>query len=119
MEETSTNGAKTDVKKPSEIEKAPTDVAMTELSVSTEPEASVMDTSAPTTANETIPAKEPSTEPEVDMSKPNPAAGGAPVRRYLNAKVTPVLLEGMRKIAREQPENPLRSLGEYLIARSE
>ncbi|KAK5778450.1 Sdc1p PWA37_000295 [Arxiozyma heterogenica] len=45
--------------------------------------------------------------------------GGSYTRRYLNDKVTPVLLEGMRRIAVEKPDNPLRVLGEYLIAESE
>ncbi|KAI4112910.1 MAG: hypothetical protein LQ345_006013 [Seirophora villosa] len=46
------------------------------------------------------------------------AAHGAPARRYLNEKVTGVLLEGMKKLAVEQPEDPLRVLGEYLLQRS-
>ncbi|SLM34367.1 Dpy-30 motif [Lasallia pustulata] len=43
---------------------------------------------------------------------------GAPARRYLNEKVTGVLLEGMKRLAAEQPEDPLRVLGEYLLQRS-
>ncbi|KAK9471763.1 Dpy-30 motif-domain-containing protein [Dipodascopsis tothii] len=49
---------------------------------------------------------------------PRPVRGGAPTRRYLNEQVTPVLLEGMRMLARERPENPLEVLGQYLIAQS-
>lgn len=45
--------------------------------------------------------------------------GGSSTRRYLNDRVTPVLLEGMRRIAIEKPNDPLRVLGEYLIAESE
>ncbi|SMN22253.1 similar to Saccharomyces cerevisiae YDR469W SDC1 Subunit of the COMPASS (Set1C) complex, which methylates lysine 4 of histone H3 and is required in chromatin silencing at telomeres [Maudiozyma saulgeensis] len=41
--------------------------------------------------------------------------GGSQVRRYLNENVTPYLLQGMRDIANEQPNEPLRVLGEYLI----
>lgn len=33
---------------------------------------------------------------------PEPAAHGAPVRQYLNSKVTPALLEGMKMLAKEQ-----------------
>ncbi|CAI4059400.1 Sdc1p SKDI_04G6720 [Saccharomyces kudriavzevii IFO 1802] len=44
--------------------------------------------------------------------------GGSQTRRYLNAKVTPHLLAGMRLIAVEQPDDPLRVLGEYLIEQS-
>ncbi|KAL8653818.1 MAG: hypothetical protein Q9210_001876 [Variospora velana] len=64
------------------------------------------------------------------------ATHGAPARRYLNEKVTGVLLEGMKRLAVEQyvqalltfarrmligifrPEDPLRVLGEYLLQRS-
>ncbi|KAK9370428.1 hypothetical protein V1509DRAFT_617758 [Lipomyces kononenkoae] len=44
--------------------------------------------------------------------------GGAPTRRYLNELVTPALLDGVRFVAREQPENPLEVLGKYLLERS-
>ncbi|KAI8957329.1 hypothetical protein F5Y11DRAFT_352663 [Daldinia sp. FL1419] len=43
---------------------------------------------------------------------------GAPVRQYLNSKVTAPLLDGMKLIAKEQPKDPLRVLGEYLLQRS-
>ncbi|KAH8676028.1 hypothetical protein BX600DRAFT_454167 [Xylariales sp. PMI_506] len=45
-------------------------------------------------------------------------AHGAPVRQYLNSKVTGALLEGMKLVAKEQPKDPLRVLGEYLLQRS-
>ncbi|KAK9467275.1 Dpy-30 motif-domain-containing protein [Lipomyces arxii] len=50
--------------------------------------------------------------------KLKPVRGGAPTRRYLNDQVTPVLLEGMKLVAREQPENPLEVLGKFLLQRS-
>ncbi|KAJ9137844.1 hypothetical protein NKR23_g8852 [Pleurostoma richardsiae] len=43
---------------------------------------------------------------------------GAPVRQYLNGNVTGPLLEGMKMIAKEQPKDPLRVLGQFLIDRS-
>ncbi|KAI1407840.1 hypothetical protein F5Y13DRAFT_173879 [Hypoxylon sp. FL1857] len=43
---------------------------------------------------------------------------GAPVRQYLNSQVTGPLLDGMRLIAKEQPKDPLRVLGEYLLQRA-
>ncbi|KAH6854632.1 hypothetical protein B0I37DRAFT_362596 [Chaetomium sp. MPI-CAGE-AT-0009] len=46
------------------------------------------------------------------------AAHGAPVRQYLNSRVTGVLLEGMKIVARDQPKDPLRVLGEFLLQRS-
>jgi len=44
--------------------------------------------------------------------------GGAPARAFLNERVVPYLLEGMRTVTRDQPPNPLRVLGEYLIQKS-
>ncbi|KAK1764697.1 hypothetical protein QBC33DRAFT_546896 [Phialemonium atrogriseum] len=46
------------------------------------------------------------------------AAHGAPVRQYINGKITGVLLEGMKIVAKEQPKDPLRVLGEFLLQRS-
>ncbi|ETS88183.1 hypothetical protein PFICI_02011 [Pestalotiopsis fici W106-1] len=43
---------------------------------------------------------------------------GAPARQYLNTKVTGVLLDGMKLVAKEQPKDPLRVLGEFLLQRS-
>ncbi|KAK9388394.1 hypothetical protein V1515DRAFT_598719 [Lipomyces mesembrius] len=50
--------------------------------------------------------------------KNKPVRGGAPTRRYLNELITPALLDGVKLVAREQPENPLEVLGKYLIERS-
>ncbi|OJJ55168.1 hypothetical protein ASPSYDRAFT_117478, partial [Aspergillus sydowii CBS 593.65] len=44
--------------------------------------------------------------------------GGAPARVYMNEKIVPYLLEGMKNVTKEQPSNPLRVLGEYLIQKS-
>ncbi|CAI7657228.1 unnamed protein product [Penicillium bialowiezense] len=44
--------------------------------------------------------------------------GGAPARVYLNEKIVPHLLDGMKSVAREQPANPLRVLGEFLLQKS-
>ncbi|KAI9753855.1 MAG: hypothetical protein M1835_000950 [Candelina submexicana] len=41
-------------------------------------------------------------EPEVTPIPTKPVPHGAPARRYLNEKVTGVLLEGMKKLAKEQ-----------------
>ena len=65
------------------------------------------------------------------------ASHGAPARRYLNEKVTGVLLEGMKRLAADRyvrgdiycvlgrlmrfdirPEDPLRVLGEFLVQKS-
>ncbi|OKP11902.1 Set1 complex component sdc1 [Penicillium subrubescens] len=44
--------------------------------------------------------------------------GGAPARVFLNEKIVPYLLEGMKTITRDQPANPLQVLGEFLIQKS-
>ncbi|EAW11938.1 DPY30/SDC1 family protein [Aspergillus clavatus NRRL 1] len=44
--------------------------------------------------------------------------GGAPARVYMNEKIVPYLLEGMKSIVKEQPSDPLRALGEFLIQKS-
>ncbi|RQM06971.1 hypothetical protein DH86_00000108 [Scytalidium sp. 3C] len=60
-----------------------------------------------------------SQHPDPVSSIPSEAAlHGAPTRQYLNSKVTGVLLEGMKQLAKEQPKDPLRVLGEYLLQRS-
>ncbi|KAI9698153.1 MAG: hypothetical protein M1836_004155 [Candelina mexicana] len=63
-------------------------------------------------------AEVPKAEPEVIPIPTKPVPHGAPARRYLNEKVTGVLLEGMKKLAKEQPKDPLRVLGEHLLQRS-
>lgn len=60
-------------------------------------------------------------EIDLDSSKINvtETIGGSSTRKYLNQFVTPTLLKGMRIIAKDKPENPLKTLGEYLIRESE
>ncbi|KAK0723997.1 hypothetical protein B0T21DRAFT_293910 [Apiosordaria backusii] len=66
----------------------------------------------PTTATTTTTATASSMPSEAPLH-------GAPVRQYINSKITGVLLEGMKLVAREQPKDPLRVLGEYLLQRSQ
>ncbi|CAM1506642.1 Fc.00g062830.m01.CDS01 [Cosmosporella sp. VM-42] len=56
-------------------------------------------------------------DPGFTMPAEAPPHGDA-TRRYLNTKVTGVLLEGMKQLAKDKPQDPLRVLGEYLIERS-
>ncbi|KAE8149051.1 hypothetical protein BDV25DRAFT_157015, partial [Aspergillus avenaceus] len=49
---------------------------------------------------------------------PGMRPGGAPARVYMNEKIVPYLLEGMKSVTKEQPANPLRALGEFLIQKS-
>ncbi|KAG5368554.1 COMPASS component SDC1 [Yarrowia sp. E02] len=68
-------------------------------------------TSTPTPAAEAIKQETIST-----ASLPNPAENyGAPTRLWLNKEVTPALLAGMRQIAKDKPEDPVKALGEFLI----
>ncbi|EEA21422.1 COMPASS (complex proteins associated with Set1p) component [Talaromyces marneffei ATCC 18224] len=67
--------------------------------------------------NSTAPATTGGNAAGLDSVLPK-VAGGAPARIYLNEKITPYLLEGLKDIAREQPQNPLKVLGEYLIKKS-
>jgi COMPASS component SDC1 len=36
----------------------------------------------------------------------------------MNEKIVPYLLEGMKSVVKEQPSDPLRVLGEFLIQKS-
>ncbi|KAL7274704.1 COMPASS (complex proteins associated with Set1p) component [Rhizina undulata] len=70
------------------------------------------------------PSPAPAPQPSTATAAASPAAipatvnqippGGAPARRYLNDNVTPILLEGMKMLAREQPKDPLLVLAQFL-----
>ncbi|KAF9348847.1 hypothetical protein BGX34_002208 [Mortierella sp. NVP85] len=56
----------------------------------------------------------------------NPLAGlskaeltDMPIRSYLDQTVLPVLLDGMKQLAKERPQNPLEYLGHYLLNHSD
>ncbi|CAD8154261.1 unnamed protein product [Paramecium octaurelia] len=38
-----------------------------------------------------------------------------PLRDYFDNKLSAILLEGLKEIGRQRPENPIRFLGEYLL----
>ncbi|KAG7419340.1 hypothetical protein DER46DRAFT_657083 [Fusarium sp. MPI-SDFR-AT-0072] len=60
-----------------------------------------------------------SAHPDSGLSLPAEAPPhGDSTRRYLNTKVTGVLLEGVKQLAKDKPNDPLRVLGEYLIQKS-
>lgn len=62
-----------------------------------------------------------SEEPEIPTNTNEPiheVVGGSSLRQYLNKHLTAHILEGLRLIANEKPENPLKALGEFLIERS-
>lgn len=67
----------------------------------------------------TAPLTRPSSIPPASFAppeKPNPH--GSPTRVYLNQNVTPHLLEGMKYLAANEPEKPLKWLSEFLAKRS-
>ncbi|RDA90138.1 hypothetical protein CP533_0761 [Ophiocordyceps camponoti-saundersi (nom. inval.)] len=60
-----------------------------------------------------------SVHPDAGQTMPAEAAPhGDPTRRYLNTKVTAALLEGMKQLAKDRPQDPLRVLGEFLLQKS-
>lgn len=68
------------------------------------------------------PAKKIKTENSVPKHKEAPIheiVGGSSVRQYLNKHLTQHLLEGLKQVSKEKPEDPLASLGQFLIQRSE
>ncbi|KAB8205522.1 Dpy-30 motif [Aspergillus parasiticus SU-1] len=67
--------------------------------------------STPNTAAANTPTGEPTPTTQL-------RPGGAPARVYMNEKIVPYLLEGMKHVTKEQPQNPLRVLGEFLIQKS-
>ncbi|KAI1497360.1 Dpy-30 motif-domain-containing protein [Biscogniauxia marginata] len=115
-------------------ESIPKDVAMTDVAASTEqapspaPAASSTNAPSPAPARTGTPLRTNGQENTSRAASQHPDPGftmpaeapphGAPVRQYLNSKVTSTLLEGMKVIAKEQPKDPLRVLGEYLLQRS-
>ena len=40
---------------------------------------------------------------------------GAPTRRYLNEHIVPTLLTGMRLLKENEPDQPLKALGEFFL----
>jgi COMPASS component SDC1 len=44
--------------------------------------------------------------------------GGSSIRQYLNKNLTKYLLEGLRKVGQEKPQDPLTYLGEFLITKA-
>ncbi|KAF9431506.1 hypothetical protein BGZ76_000224 [Entomortierella beljakovae] len=57
------------------------------------------------------------TNPLAGLSRSEIAA--MPIRPYLDQTVLPVLLEGMKQLAKERPQNPLEYLGHYLLDHSD
>ncbi|OJJ07038.1 hypothetical protein ASPVEDRAFT_46411 [Aspergillus versicolor CBS 583.65] len=73
----------------------------------------------PPAGTETGAAGTPTADPMTSATNASPVRpGGAPARVYMNEKIVPYLLEGMKNVTKEQPANPLRVLGEYLIQKS-
>ncbi|KAM9894985.1 hypothetical protein OXX79_008360 [Metschnikowia pulcherrima] len=66
------------------------------------------------------PAKKSKTESNHTKKEPplHEMVGGSSVRQYLNKHLTVHVLEGLKQISRDQPEDPLLELGQFLIQKS-
>lgn len=61
----------------------------------------------------------PGSMPPQPSARPSqPVAHGGPTRQYLNSNVTPHLLEGMKRLAVDEPEKPLLWLSNFLREKS-
>lgn len=56
--------------------------------------------------------------PKFDLPPVHEMIGGSSVRKYLNENVTPHLLEGLKLIGKNKPEDPLYELAQFLLQRS-
>lgn len=56
--------------------------------------------------------------PKFDQPPVHEMVGGSSVRKYLNEKLTPHLLEGLNIIGKSKPEDPIYELGQFLLQRS-
>lgn len=56
--------------------------------------------------------------PQPSARPDKPVAHGGPTRQFLNANITPHLLEGMKYLAVYEPEKPLLWLADFLRDRS-
>lgn len=94
-----------------------------EVNGETKVEPSIVLDSAPA-AQQEPPAKKIKIEtPEVVIpNHPEPpvheVVGGSSVRQYLNKNLTEHLLEGLRKVAKDKPQDPLTELGQFLLQRA-
>lgn len=57
--------------------------------------------------------------PKFDLPPVHELVGGSSVRKYLNQNLTPHLLEGLKIIGKNKPEDPLYELAQFLLRRSE
>ncbi|OAQ99303.1 hypothetical protein LLEC1_00727 [Akanthomyces lecanii] len=119
--QTVVNGADT-AAETSNLDTPHRDVVMTDASVDQASPAPANAAASPAPARTGTSAqasRAPSVHPDPGFTIPSEAAPhGDSTRRYLNTKVTGVLLEGMKMLAKEQPDDPLRVLGEYLMQKS-
>lgn len=59
--------------------------------------------------------KKPADKPK---DEPTPTGNVQSTREYLESTVTAAVQEGLLKIARERPDNPLKVLGEFLLSKA-
>lgn len=56
--------------------------------------------------------------PKFDLPPVHEMVGGSSVRKYLNENLTPHLLEGLKIVGKNKPEDPLYELAQFLLQRS-
>lgn len=52
---------------------------------------------------------------KTDQQKKNTDLSNIPTKQYLDQTVAPILLEGMKALAKERPADPLGFLASYLL----
>ncbi|CAD1811783.1 Dpy-30 motif family protein [Candida parapsilosis] len=57
--------------------------------------------------------------PDSNLPPLHEIVGGSSIRRYLNKHLTQHLLDGLKEVGMVKPDDPLKYLGEFLIARSD
>ncbi|KAJ2975273.1 hypothetical protein NQ176_g5606 [Zarea fungicola] len=117
-----TNGSSDTAPDASNLDMPIKDIVMADAAVDQASPAPVNAAASPAPPRTGTPAqasRAPSVHPDPGFTMPSEAAAhGDSTRRYLNGHVTGVLLDGMKLLAKEKPEEPLRVLGEFLLQKS-
>lgn len=109
--ETTEQLADVNVDTPFEIEKnGQLEAKLENESVSLEPPSKKVEIESRDTSEERT-----ETPPIISGPPTHEIVGGSSIRRYLNQHLTKYVLEGLKQVADEKPQDPLIFLGEFLI----